>query len=195
MDNTTALIIQSLVSIVSVVITAILAHILSKRRENKIKTYEARKKIYIEFVELTFEIANLVNSKDKDKAQKLSNEKLPPLITKIAVIGSKELYDLYLFFQWISRKTDELEHNGLCNKYARMFVVSEIFQTIRKELAFDKSWEQIDNIDILSAFVTDARTNPDVKKEFELYNKNKTKLKDRYLEWRQETSPNSNNFI
>ena len=188
-----------MIEIIKIIVPALagafLAHFFSQRRENKIKSYEARKKIYIEFVELTFEIINLVNSKDKDKVQKLSDEKLPPLITKIAVIGSKELYDLYLFFQWISRNVNELEHNGLCNKYAHMFVVSEIFQTIRKELAFDKSWEQIDDIDILSAFVTDARTNPDVKKGLELYNGNKTKLKDHYLEWRQKTSPNPKNFI
>ncbi len=218
-------------TVIAAVISATLAHIWNQFRENKIKSYETRKKEYFEFIDLTLDIVkassevkqkNLSLKKSKELNEKL--DKLQHLSLKLAVIGSKELYELYLFFRWIGQNTNKskadgqntnkskadeqntnkskadgqntnkskadeqntsgLKLDGLCSDNTTIFIMGEMFQAMRKEIALGEG--KIDVLDIMESFLVNVRT-PEILEEFELYNKNKPKLKQLYLDHKKHT--------
>ena len=88
---------------------AFLAHFFSQRRENKIKSYEARKKEYIKLAELTVDLIKVATSGDMNKLKKVLDQ-FNWLGLKLAIVGSKELLESYLFFRYISQNVSTLMH-------------------------------------------------------------------------------------
>ena len=159
------------------ILKALLEYNLNKNRENKIKSYETRKKEYLELAELTVDLIKVANSRDMNKLKKVLDQ-FSNLGLRLAIVGSKELLESFLFFRWIGQNTNELETNGFYSKNMLTFAVGEMFQAVRKEIALSEG--KIDVLDIMESFLVNVRT-PEILKEFELYNKNKPALKKLYL--------------
>lgn len=159
---------------VTTLIAAVIPIIWNQFRENKIKSYEVRKPEYIKLAELT---ADLIKAATTDEIKNILNQ-FDKLGLKLAIVGSKEFFESFLFLRWIGRNSDELKTKGLHSTRMVTFAVGEMLQAMRKEIALTKG--EVDVLDIMESALFNVRT-PEILKEFELYNKNKPELKKLYL--------------
>ena len=164
-------------TLIAAVISTTLTHIWNQFRENKIKSYEIRKPEYIKLAELTADLIKVATRGDTNEIKNILDQ-FDKLGLKLAIVGSKEFFESFLFLRWIGRNSDELKTKGLYSTSMVTFAVGEMLQAMRKEIALTKG--KVDVLDIMESALFNVRA-PEILKEFELYNKNKPELKKLYL--------------
>ena len=163
------------VALISVIVTLITFYV-ERRKSYKLKVYEIRKEQYSHLLELLKKVFSSSKGTTSEQfSEKIKIEDFYDVGASLAIYGSKKLYKQYCFYREISIN-EHLQKTKYFNKEMVIFVIGEMYQTMRKEIGLNNELIKVDVPDALSFMINDTN-KPEYRKKYYKYVSNKVALK------------------